>query len=115
MTVDGRETGWSIDWEGACEAVMGRYKDSTSDSQREKYEKYFATIPCASCGGKRLKPEILAVTVGGKNIHEVCDMSAADALEFFSNLQLDERQAFIAAAIVKRGACAPAVLGRCGS
>lgn len=101
VTVDGRETGWSIDWEGACEAVMGRYKDSTSDSQREKYEKYFATIPCASCGGKRLKPEILAVTVGGKNIHEVCDMSAADALEFFSNLQLDERQAFIAAAIVK--------------
>lgn len=101
VTVDGRETGWSIDWEGACEAIMGRYKDSTSDSQREKYEKYFATIPCASCGGKRLKPEILAVTVGGKNIHEVCDMSAADALEFFSNLQLDERQAFIAAAIVK--------------
>ncbi|HJF66042.1 MAG TPA: excinuclease ABC subunit UvrA, partial [Slackia equolifaciens] len=83
VTVDGRETYWFIDWEGACEAVMGRYKDAQSDTQREKYEKYFATIPCATCGGRRLKPEILAVTVAGKNIHEVCEMSAAESLEFF--------------------------------
>lgn len=101
VTVDGRNTSWSIEWEGACEAVMARYKESTSDGQREKYAKYFATIPCATCGGKRLKPEILSVTVGGKNIHEVCDMSAAQALEFFEGLELSERQAFIASAIVK--------------
>ena len=101
VTVDGRETYWFIDWEGACEAVMGRYKDAQSDTQREKYEKYFATIPCATCGGRRLKPEILAVTVAGKNIHEVCEMSAAESLEFFEALTLTDREAVIAAAVVK--------------
>ena len=101
VTVDGRETYWFIEWEGACEAVMGRYKDAQSDAQREKYERYFATILCATCHGKRLKPEILAVTVAGKNIHEVCEMSAADSLAFFADLKLTEREAVIAAAIVK--------------
>ena len=101
VTVDGRETYWNIDWEGACEAVFGRYKDAQSDSQRDKYGKYFATIPCATCGGKRLRPEILAVTVGGKNIHEVCEMAAVDSLAFFDALELSEREATIGAAIVK--------------
>ncbi|RNL21381.1 excinuclease ABC subunit UvrA [Slackia faecicanis] len=101
VTVDGRETYWNIDWEGACEAVLGRYKDAQSDSQRDKYGKYFATIPCATCGGKRLRPEILAVTVGGKNIHEVCEMAAVDSLAFFDALELSEREATIGAAIVK--------------
>ena len=101
VTVDGRETYWNIDWEGACEAVFGRYKDAQSDSQRDKYGKYFATIPCATCGGKRLRPEILAVTVGGKNIHEVCEMAAVDSLAFFDALELSEREAAIGAAIVK--------------
>lgn len=101
VTVDGRETYWNIDWEGACAAVLGRYKDSQSDSQREKYGKYFATIPCAACGGKRLRPEILAVTVGGKSIHEVCEMAAVDSLAFFDALRLSDRDAAIGAAIVK--------------
>lgn len=101
VTVDGRETYWNIDWEGACEAVMGRYRDSQSDAQRDKYGKYFATIPCATCGGKRLRPEILAVTVGGKSIHDVCGMSAAASLAFFEELALSEREQVIGAAIVK--------------
>ena len=101
VTVDGRETYWYIDWEGACEAVLGRYKDAQSDSQRDKYGKYFATIPCATCGGKRLRPEILAVTVGGKNIHEVCEMAAVDSLAFFDALQLSSRDQTIAGPIVK--------------
>lgn len=101
VTVDGRETYWYIDWEGACDAVLGRYKDAQSDAQRDKYGKYFATIPCATCHGKRLRPEMLAVTVGGSNIHEVCEMSAADSLAFFDALKLDEREAAIGAAIVK--------------
>lgn len=101
VTVDGRETYWFIDWEGACEAVMHRYKESQSDSQREKYEKYFATIPCQTCGGKRLRPEILAVTVAGKSIHDVCEMSARDSLAFFEGLVLSERDSVIGAPIVK--------------
>ncbi|MBQ9021270.1 MAG: excinuclease ABC subunit UvrA [Eggerthellaceae bacterium] len=100
-TVDGRETYWFIDWEGICEAVMNRYREAQSDRQREKYQQYFSIIPCATCGGKRLKPEILAVTINGKNIHEVCEMSALDSYEFFDGLTFSGSQEHIAAPIVK--------------
>ena len=101
VTVDGRETYWYIDWHGACAAVEERFRDAKSDGQREKYGKYFATIPCGTCKGKRLKPEILAVTVGDKSIDEVCGMSAAQCLEFFKSFELSERDAVIGAPIVK--------------
>ncbi|MEG2628911.1 MAG: excinuclease ABC subunit UvrA [Raoultibacter sp.] len=101
VTVDGRETYWFVDWEGACAAVMHRYQESTSDTQRERLEEYFAIVPCQTCGGKRLKPEILAVSVGGKNIHEVCVMSAADSCHFFENLHFEGSAEQIAGPIVK--------------
>ncbi|MDO4502955.1 MAG: excinuclease ABC subunit UvrA [Coriobacteriia bacterium] len=101
VTVDGRETYWNIDWEGVVEAVSTRYREAQSDRQREKLGAYFATIPCASCNGHRLKPEILAVTVGGKSIHEVCDLSAADSLEYFEGLEFTGAAAQIANPIVK--------------
>lgn len=100
-TVDGRDTYWFIDWHGACVAVEERFKDAKSDGQRDKYGRYFATIPCATCGGKRLRPEILAVTVGGESIDALCAMSAKDLLGFFEGLALTDRQLVIAAAIVK--------------
>lgn len=100
-TVDGRDTYWFIDWHGACAAVEERFKDAKSDGQRDKYGRYFATIPCATCGGKRLRPEILAVTVGGESIDALCAMSAKDLLGFFEGLALTDRQLVIAAAIVK--------------
>lgn len=101
LTVDGRETYWFIEWEGVCAAVMHRYKEASSDRQRQKYEQYFAIIPCATCGGKRLNPRILAVTVGDKNIHEVCKMSAKDSYHFFETLSFGETEQFIAKPIVK--------------
>lgn len=101
LTVDGRETYWFIEWEGVCAAVMHRYKEASSDRQRQKYEQYFAIIPCATCGGKRLNPRILAVTVGDKNIHEVCEMSAKDSYHFFETLSFGETEQFIAKPIVK--------------
>ncbi len=101
LTVDGRETYWYIEWEGICEAVMHRYKEASSDRQRQKYEQYFSIIPCATCGGKRLNPLILAVTVGGKNIHEVCEMCALDSLAFFDSLTFAPQQQAIALPIVK--------------
>ncbi len=73
----------------------------SSDRQRQKYEQYFSIIPCATCGGKRLNPLILAVTVGGKNIHEVCEMCALDSLAFFDSLTFDHSQEAIALPIVK--------------
>jgi excinuclease ABC subunit A len=101
VTVDGRETYWFIEWEGICEAVMHRYKEASSDRQRERLEQYFAVIPCATCGGKRLKPEILAVTVQGKSIYDVCVMSAADSLKFFEAMSFEGPDLQIAGPIVK--------------
>ncbi len=101
VTVDGRETYWYIEWEGALAAVMRRYQEAQSDTQREKLSAYFATVPCQTCKGKRLKPEILAVTVGGKSIHDVTELSAADSLAFFEGLSFTGQNAHIAGPIVK--------------
>ena len=101
VTVDGRNTYWFLEWEGALAAVMRRYQEAQSDSQREKLQSYFAVVPCQTCGGKRLKPEILAVTIEGKSIHDVCQMSALESLEFFSALSFTGQAAHIANPIVK--------------
>lgn len=101
VTVDGRETYWYIEWEGVLEAVSRKFQEAQSDAQREKLGAYFATVPCQTCGGRRLKPEILAVTVGGKSIHEVTEMSAADSLKFFEGLSFSGQDDFIAGPIVK--------------
>ena len=101
VTVDGRETYWYIEWNGALAAIEEKLSEASSDRQRERMEAYFSTIPCSTCGGKRLKPEILAVTVGGKSIFEVCEMSAAESLEFFQNLKLEGQNLQIAGPIVK--------------
>ncbi|HIS41095.1 MAG TPA: excinuclease ABC subunit UvrA [Candidatus Aphodovivens avistercoris] len=101
VTVDGRETYWYIEWEGALAAVMHRYQEAKTDSQRERLQSYFAVVPCQTCGGKRLKPEILAVAVGGRSIDEVCGMSAADSLAFFEGLSFAGQQERIAGPIVK--------------
>ena len=68
---------------------------------RAHLEKFVREVPCPSCHGARLKPEYLAVTVGDKNIQEVCDLSCRDSLSFFERLQLTERQHLIGAPIVK--------------
>ena len=101
VTVDGRETYWYIEWEGVLAAVMRRYQEAQTDTQRERLEQYFATVPCQTCHGKRLKPEILAVTVGGKSIHDVTEMSAADSCAFFSGLSFSGQAERIAGPIVK--------------
>ena len=101
VTVDGRETYWDIEWEGVLAAVMRRYQEAQTDTQRERLEQYFATVPCQTCHGKRLKPEILAVTVGGKSIHDVAEMSAADSYAFFSGLSFSGQAERIAGPIVK--------------
>ncbi|MBO4365957.1 MAG: excinuclease ABC subunit UvrA, partial [Eggerthellaceae bacterium] len=101
LTLDGRETYWYIDWDGICDAVQSRYGEASSDRQRERLEQYFAITPCGTCGGKHLRPEILAVTVGGKGIHDVCELSALDSLAFFKSLSFTGADAEIANPIVK--------------
>ena len=101
VTVDGRETYWYIEWEGALAAVQRRYQEAQSDAQREKLASYFAIVACPTCGGKRLKPEILAVTVNDRSIHDVTEMSAADSLAFFDSLAFHGSEEHIAGPIVK--------------
>ncbi len=101
VTVDGRDTYWYLEWEGVLAAVQRRYSEAQSDAQREKMSAYFATIPCATCGGKRLKPEILAVTVNGESIHGVTEMSAGESLAFFEGLSFEGQDNYIAGPIVK--------------
>jgi excinuclease ABC subunit A len=73
-------------WEGVLANVMRRYEETTSDAVREQLEAFMTSQPCQKCGGARLKPEILAVTVAGRSIGDVVAMSVSEALEFFGAL-----------------------------
>ncbi|MDR0347664.1 MAG: excinuclease ABC subunit UvrA [Coriobacteriales bacterium] len=66
VTRDGRDTHWGITFPGLVKATSDRYEESTSESSKARFEEYFAISPCSACGGARLKPEILAVTIGQK-------------------------------------------------
>lgn len=81
--------------------IQKRYEATYSDYYKDELSKYTVTGECPSCHGKRLRPEVLAVTVGGKSIAEVSDMSVAACLEFFKGLQLSEKDAVIAEQILK--------------
>ena len=101
VTVNGRDTYWFITWEGARAAIIQRRNEASSDKQREKLNAYFSQHPCPVCQGKRLKPEILAVTIAEKSIHEVTEMSARDSLDFFNSLSFEGQNLAIAGPIVK--------------
>ena len=88
-------------FEGAMNNIERRYRESTSQYFKDKMEKYMTIKTCPDCGGKRLKPEILAVTVGGKNIAELSDMSIREALDFIESIEFSEKDAMIAHQIIK--------------
>ena len=85
--VGGAKGSYSETWEGVLENVKKRYDETTSETIREQLEQYMSTLPCAVCKGTRLKADSLAVTVGGRSIGEVIDMSVADSLAFFNELK----------------------------
>lgn len=88
-------------FEGVIVNLERRYRESVSDFFKEKMQKYLRVVPCHVCEGKRLKPEVLAVTVGGLNIAEFSDMSVSEALNFAESLQLSEKEGIIAKQILK--------------
>ena len=88
-------------WPGIISEFKRRYAESFSDAQKESLEKLMTHRICGSCGGMRLKKEALAVTVGGKNIHSLCELSVEDSITFFKNLELTETEQKIAAQILK--------------
>ena len=100
-TRDGRNTHWFVEWNGVIGEVERKHKESESEGSREKYERFMSVIPCKTCHGARLKPEILAVSVGNKNINEVTSFSIIETLKFFEHLGLSERELAIADRVIK--------------
>ena len=92
---------YHVPFEGVMALLSRRYHETDSDEMRESYENYMTEIPCKACHGARLKPETLAVTVGGRNIHEVTQMTIREADAFFEGLTLTQREMKIAAQILK--------------
>jgi excinuclease ABC subunit A len=97
----GRRRSYMLAFEGIIPSLERRYRETDSGSQRERIEEYMSFRPCPVCNGARLKPEVLAVTVGGKNIHEFTQMSVTRALEFLDQIELTETEQLIGARIVK--------------
>jgi len=91
----------SHSFEGVVNNLERRYKDTNSEYIRGKIEEFMSLIPCDACLGKRLKPEVLAVTVGGRSIAEFTDMSVREALRFMDTLELDEKSRIISTQIIK--------------
>ncbi len=88
-------------FEGVVKNLERRYAETESEFLKEELEKYMTEKPCPACHGRRLKPESLAVTVGGVNIAEYCEQSVGRAIEFTNSLQLSERENIIARGILK--------------
>lgn len=99
--VAGKTRYYTFAFEGVITSLERRYRESTSDAAKEEYESYMTSVKCPTCNGRRLKPEVLAVTVGGKNIAEVTEMSIKDLQQFFLNIKWTDTENAIGQQIFK--------------
>jgi excinuclease ABC subunit A len=97
----GRLRSYTTTYDGVIPILERRYADSDSDAQRERYEQYMREVPCRACKGARLKPESLAVTVGGLNIYELTSKSIVDIVNTLDDLALTDREHLIADRLLK--------------
>ncbi len=97
----GRERSYYADYEGVISWIERRHAETDSDYSREKYEGFMREVPCPACQGTRLKPEILAVTLGGRSIAEVSAMSIGECADFLSGMRLGARERMIAERVLK--------------
>jgi excinuclease ABC subunit A len=97
----GRKRSYMLNFEGIVPSLQRRYRETDSAQQRERIEEYMSFRPCPACNGARLKPEVLAVMIGGINIHEFTRMSVTRALQFLDELELTEVEQMIGTRIVK--------------
>jgi excinuclease ABC subunit A len=97
----GRRRAYMLAFEGIVPSLERRYRETDSSGQRERIEEYMSFRPCPVCKGARLKPEVLAVTVGDRNIHEFTQMSITRAAEFLDSLELTETEELIGRRIIK--------------
>ena len=92
---------YDVAFEGLVRNVERRYRETGSETMKAEYEEFMRITPCHECGGQRLKPEALAVTVGGKNIAEVTEMSIEKLQHFLEKLELTKQQNLIGGQILK--------------
>ena len=92
---------YTTGFEGVIPFIHRRHEETDSDYSRDKYEAFMREISCESCKGARLKPEVLAVTIGNKNIAEICELSIADCATFLQQIKLNKREAQIAERVMK--------------
>ncbi|TFH69702.1 excinuclease ABC subunit UvrA [Cellulomonas sp. HD19AZ1] len=97
----GRERQYSTGFEGVITFLERRHSETESEWSKEKYEAFMREVPCPACDGARLKPEVLAVKVGGRSIADVCSLPIDEARDFIDGLELGERERAIAAQVVK--------------
>ena len=97
----GRERSYYTGFEGAVPFVRRKHAETESDASRERYEGYMRETPCPACGGSRLKPEILAVTVGGRSIADVCALPIRECDGFLRMVELSDRERQIAERVLK--------------
>jgi excinuclease ABC subunit A len=97
----GRTRSYQAVYEGAVPWIQRRHQDTESDGERERFEGYMREVPCPHCGGARLRPFSLGVTVDGRNIHELCDLSIRDSATALAGLELSERDRLIAERVLK--------------
>ncbi len=97
----GRTRSYYTTYEGVLPTVERRHMETDSESQRDKLEQFMREVPCRTCGGARLRPETLAVTVGGLNIAQLTSMSIRDTLAFVDETELSDREHMIAERLLK--------------
>ena len=97
----GRERSYSTGFEGAVHFVKRRHSETESDWSRERYEGYMRQVPCPVCQGARLKPETLAVLIGGRNIAQVSSLAIGEAASFLDTVDFTERERAIAERVIK--------------
>jgi excinuclease ABC subunit A len=97
----GRTRNYSTGFEGVIPFLQRKHSETDSEFSRERYESYMREVPCGTCAGARLKPEVLAVTIGGKNIAEICELAINDCAEFLKQIELNKREAQIAERVMK--------------
>lgn len=97
----GREVRYTTGFEGVVPWVERQFQEIESDSRRERIAEFLREVPCAACEGKRLKPEVLAITVNDSSIADATELSLTDARDFFENVVLTEREAHIAEQVLR--------------
>ncbi|GAV24729.1 ABC-ATPase UvrA [Carboxydothermus islandicus] len=98
---NGNSYTFDANWEGVIPNLERRYRETQSEAVREEIEKFMTQRKCPTCQGARLKKEALAVTVGGKNIHELGEMTVEKLLAFLENIELTDREFLIARQVLK--------------